>query len=112
MKSFLEKISWLTRKWNFRIRLFDLYLHDEHNAWGFEFFTIQYNFHAYSALALLFRLPNKTTVQEFTVDDWDFLFLERPLWNWWAKLDDRNLWNRNLNRFEKFALKILNKIVK
>jgi len=112
MKSFLEKISWLTRKWNFKFRLFDLYLHDEHDAWGFEFFTVQYNFRAYSALALLVRLPNKTTVQEFTIDDWDFLFLERPIFKLWESLDDRNLWGGNLNRFEKFTLRILNKIVK
>ena len=69
MKSLLERISWLTRRWNFKFRLFDLYLHDEHGTWGFELFTIQYNFNAYSALAILVRLPNKTTVQEFTVDD-------------------------------------------
>jgi hypothetical protein len=112
MKSFLEKISWLTRRWNFKFRLFDLYLHDEFGSWGFEFFTIQYNYRAYSALALLVRLPNKTTVQELTIDDWDFLFLERPLWNWRADLDDKDLWNRDLNRFEKLALRILNKLVK
>jgi hypothetical protein len=112
MNSILEKISWCTRKWNFKFRLFDLYLHDEFGSWGFEFFTIQYNFTAYSALAFLVRLPNKTTVQRFTIDDWDFLFIERLLYRWWEKLHDASIWSNNLNRAEKLILKILNKIVK
>lgn len=112
MGEFLEKISWLTRRWNFKFRLFDLYLHDEFSAWGFELFTIQYNYQAYSALAILFRLPNKTTVKEFTIDDWDFLFLERFMWKTWERLDEKKLWGGKLTRLEKITLTILNKIIK
>jgi hypothetical protein len=86
-------------------------LHDEFGSWGFEFFTIQYDFKAYSALALLIRLPNKTTVQKFTIDDWDFLFLERPLFKLWERLDDIDTWERDLTKLEKFTLKVLSKIV-
>jgi hypothetical protein len=112
MKSFLEKLSWHTRKLNFKFRLFDLYLHDEFGSWGFEFFTIQYNFTAYSALAIMFRLPNKTTVQRLTVDDWDFLFSERFLNDKHERLRDKQLWNGSLNSRERFILKILNNIIK
>jgi hypothetical protein len=112
MGEFLEKISWLTRRWNFKFRLFDLYLHDEFDAWGFEFFTIQYDYRAYSALALLVRLPNKTTVKEFVIDDWDFLFLERPLFKLWERLDDKKTWGGDLSKVEKLILRILNKIIK
>jgi hypothetical protein len=112
MKGILEKISWLTRRWNFKFRVLDLDLHDEFGAWGFEFFTVQYKYRAYSALAIMFRLPNKTTVNEFTIDDWDFLFLERFLWNWWESLSDRKLWGGKLTRFENIMLTILNKVVK
>jgi len=111
MRSLLERVSRLTCKWNFKFRLFDLYLHDEFGSWGFEFFTIQYDFKAYSALALLIRLPNKTTVQKFTIDDWDFLFLERPLFKLWERLDDIDTWERDLTKLEKFTLKVLSKIV-
>jgi len=112
MKSFLEKVSWLTRRWNFKFRLFDLYLHDEFSTWGFEFFTIQYKHQVYSALAIMFRLPNKTNIKELTIDDWDFLFLERPLYKIWERLDDRKLWGGKLTRYENIILNILNKIVK
>lgn len=112
MGEFLEKISWLTRRWNFKFRLFDLYLHDEFSAWGFEFFTIQYNYRAYSALAFLFRLPNKTTVKEFTIDDWDLLFMERFIWKAWERLDDKKTWGGKLTKVESTLLTILNKIVK
>lgn len=112
MKSLLEKISWLTRRWNFKFRVFDLYLRDEFGVWGFELLTIEYNYRAYSALAFLFKLPNKTNVSKFTVEDWDFLFLERPLWNWCENLSEKRLWGNRLSFFEKIALNILNKIVK
>lgn len=112
MNSILEKISWYTRKWNFKFRLFDLCLRDEFGSWGFEFFTIQYNFTAYSALAIMVRLPNKTSIPKFTIDDWDFLFLERLLYKRWERLHDADIWNAKLNKFDKLTLKILNKIVK
>ena len=112
MKAILEKISWKTRNLNFKFRLLDIYLHDEHGSWGFEFFTIQYNFKVYSFLAFLFRLPNKTTVQEFIIDDWDFLFLERFLYKEWEKLDSIKSWGRSYSKLEKFKYNILSKIFK
>jgi hypothetical protein len=110
MKSVLEKISWKTRNLNFKFRFLDVYLHDEHETWGFEFFTIQYNFKVYSLLAFLFRLPNKTHVYKFTIDDWDFLFLERFLYKEWETLDHANLWSRPFTITQKIKYKLLNKI--
>lgn len=112
MKRLLERISWLTHRWSFKFKIFELYLHDERETWGFEFFTIEHNYRVYSALAFLFRLPNKTNVREFTIDDWDFLFLERSAWKLWERLDDRRTWGGKLTRFESFLLNLLDKIVK
>lgn len=111
MNSLLEKTSFLTRRWNFKFKLFDLYLRDEFDTWGFEFFTVQYKYQAYSALAIMFRLPNKTKVKVLTIDDWDFLFLERPLFKTWESLT-RKLWSDRLTRFEEIMLNVLNKIIK
>lgn len=110
MKKILEKISWALRKLKLKFKLFNLYLHDENDTYGFEFFTIQYNFKSYSALALMFRLPNKTTVNRLVVDDWDFLFIERFLYNEWETLDDRIMWSRKITGFEMVKYKLLNKI--
>lgn len=112
MKSILEKISWKTRNLNLKFRFLDIYLHDEHESWGFEFFTIQYNFKAYSMLAILFRLPNKTTVQKFIIDDWDVLFLERFLYKRWETLNDRDFWGKSLSFIELIQYKILNTLFK
>lgn len=112
MKNLLEKISWLTRKWNFKFKLFELYLHDGFDSWGFEFFTIQWKYKTYSVLALLFRLPNMTNVRVFTVDSWDFLFLYKPLWNWCDRLSDKELWTGKLTKFETIILRLLNKIIR
>lgn len=112
MKSLLEKISWKTRNLNFKFRFLDIYLHDENGTWGFEFFTIQYNFKAYSLLAFLCRLPNKTHVQKFVIDDWDFFFLERPLFNIWQKLNERITWGFKLSKIETLKYQLLNLIFK
>jgi hypothetical protein len=110
MKNLFEKISWKTRSLSLKFRLLDISLRDETDAWGFEFFTIQYKLKAYSALAILIRLPNKTTVKELTVDDWDFLFMERFLYKTWDDLEERKLWGSDLSKIEKIKLRLLNKI--
>jgi len=115
MKKLLEKISWVTRKWNIKFELFTLRLHDGDNAWGFRLFTLTINYVEYSLLALEFRLPNKTNVIEFTIDDWDFLFLRYFLWRRLDTLSEGIMWkgeNELITRWEKMQLIILNKIFK
>lgn len=111
-KTLLEKISWKTRRWNFKFHLLNLYLHDGDESWGFNFFTFCVNFRFYSLLSFEFRLPNKTTVKRFVIDDWDFFFIKRPLWNRYDDLSERKLWGSQLTNWEKFQIRILERIFK
>jgi len=111
-KTFLEKISWKTRRWNFKFHLLNLYLHDGDESWGFNFFTFNVNFRFYSLLSFEFRLPNKTSVKRFTIDEWDFLFLYYPLWNRYDDFSERKLWGSNLTRWEQFQLDLLGRLFK
>lgn len=107
----LEKISWKTHKWNLSFDLFQMDLHDSMESWGFKLLNFNVHHRDYSLLAFFFRLPNKTKVKVFTIDHWDFLYLYRPLFKIYEKLDDRHLWNRNsLTALDRLKLKILNKI--
>lgn len=108
MKNILKKISYLVSEWNFKFRLFDLYFHDENCLWGFEFFTIQYDFKVYSALALIIKLPNENH-DSIVIEDWDILFIERLLYNRWIKLNKLQETNK-LNKLNGITYIILNKI--
>ena len=111
MKKILEKISWLTHRWNYKIQLCNIYLHDNHGSWGFSLLTLQKNFVDYSLLAFSFRLPNKTHVQQFTIDDWDILYTSRYLWKMYDTLSDRKMWSGNrLSRWDRFRLNLLSKL--
>jgi hypothetical protein len=71
-----------------------------------------YNLRAYSLFEVDLLLPNKTTHKYFHVYSWDFLFLRGYLGMLAEKLSDREIWNRNkLTSWDKFRLKILNKIL-
>lgn len=108
----LEKISWKTRKWNLKFHLFNLYLHDHDGSWGFNLLAFNYNFQFYSLLSFEFRLPDKTTVRKFTVNDWDFLWLYNPLWEIYDDLSESKLWGAKLSCWDKFRLSILDNIFK
>ena len=110
LKRIAHKISWLTRRWDFTFRLFNLYLHDHDGTWGFNFLTFHVNFRYYSLLSLEFRLPNMTTVRSTTIDDWDFLYARNYLSDRLSDLDDRKMWGSKLTRWESLNLRILNKI--
>lgn len=110
MKKLLEKISWLTRRWNLQIQVLKLSLHDHYGSWGFSFLTISYNFADYSLLSFEFRLPNKTNVRVFTVDHWDILFVRTFLFDHYSDLSERKLWGSRLNRWENLKIFLLNKI--
>lgn len=113
MQRFLERISWLTHRWNYKFNVCDLYLHDNHGSWGFSLLTLQKNFVSYSLLAISFRLPNKTHVQRFTIDDWDFLYMCRYLWKIYDDLSDRKLWTAgSLGAWDEFRLNLLGKLFK
>lgn len=111
VNSILEKISWKTHKWNLSFDLLQIDLHDNQESWGFKLFNFSVNYYDYSLLAFFFRLPNKTTVKKFAIDHWDFLYLYRPLYRVYDRLNDRELWNpNNFTIIDTIKLKILNKL--
>ena len=111
MRQLLERISWITRRWNYSFSLLDLYLNDHHDSWGFGFFSFS-SFRTYSFLRLTFRLPNMTNVRRFSIDEWDILFLHNFLWKAYDSLSDRQMWSRNLTRLDRIKLNFLSKIFK
>jgi hypothetical protein len=108
----LQKIAWKTRRWNFKINFLDIYLHDGDHCWGFTFFEIVKDFRPYSLLSIEFRLPNGANVKEFTVDNWDFLFLSTPLFDWTSNLDEAILWGHKPTGLQKIGLAITNRLFK
>jgi hypothetical protein len=112
LQRLLEKISWKTRNWNLSFSLFTLSLHDQQDSWGFSIFTIHLRLRSYSFLGLEFRLPNKTTVQELSVDWWDFLWLRNYLWKVYDDLSDRKLWGSKLGYWDSIKLITLERIFK
>ena len=112
MKKLLQKIAWKTRRWNLKVNLLDIYLHDGDGCWGFTLLEVVKDFRPYSLLSIEFRLPNGAEVKSFTIDNWDFLFLSTPIWKWVSNTDEREMWTGSLNRWDSFWLKTLSKLYK
>jgi hypothetical protein len=109
----LQKIAWLTRKWNLSIHVLDLQLHDGDNSWGFNFLQIRINYVVYSLLAFECRLPNGADVKHFVVDHVDILFLRKPLNDWACDLEENNMWSgRTATRLEKIGIALVGTIFK
>jgi hypothetical protein len=109
----LQKIAWLTRRWNLSIRLLDLQLHDGDNSWGFHLLSIRYNYAVYSLLAFECRLPNGAEVKQFAVDHVDILFLRQTLNDWVDDLEENNMWaGRTTTKLEKIGVSLINLIFK
>jgi hypothetical protein len=112
MQRFLEKISWKFRRVNISFSLLHIDWSGGSSYFGFSIFKIVYNLRAYSLFEVVFLLPNKTTHKYFHVYTWDCLFFRRYLSMLAEKLSDKEVWNRNkLTNWDKFRLKILNKIL-
>lgn len=105
----LQKIGWKTRKWNLKFSLLDVYLHDGDECWGFSFCEISSDYRVYSLLAIEFRLPNGAERQEVQWLNWDFLYLAKPVSNWFYDLQENVMWGYKPNWFEKLCLRIFNK---
>ena len=103
----MQKISWVTRKWNYEFELFSLQLHDQP---GFNLCTIHIGLRDYSLLAFKFRLPNNTNVQDFIIDDWDILFVHNYLWKHYDSLSDSKVWGSKLSKWSNAKLYILDKL--
>ena len=110
IQALLENISWRTRQWNFKYSHSELLLNEGGSTWGFKCLVFTINYREYALLSLEFRFPNKTSVQRFTIDHWDVLFLRNWLWNIYEDLDERDLWSSNLSNIELLKLRILNRL--
>ena len=112
MNRILERISWKTRRWNFKYQSFILYLHND-TTWGFSIAVFTINNREYSMLSIQFRLPNKTNVKVLSLDHWDILFLRNYLFKRWDHLDDSYMWHKEgLTKWEIIQLRFLDKIFK
>ena len=109
----LQKIAWITRKWNLTIHVLDFYLHDGDNSWGFNFLQIRLDYAVYSLLAFECRLPNGAEVKHFVVDHVDILFLRQTLNDWACDLEENNMWSgRTATRLEKIGIALVGTIFK
>jgi hypothetical protein len=112
MQRFLEKISWKFRRTNIAFSLLHIDWRGGFSYFDFNIFKIMYNLRTYSLFEVTLRFPNKTTVKYFHINSWDILFLSNYLNKLHSSLLDRDLWNRKgLSSWDKFRLKILNKIL-
>ena len=112
MQRFLEKISWKFRRINIAFSLLHIDWSGASSYFSFSIFKIVYNLRSYSLFEIALRLPNKTTIKHFYVYSWDILFLRNYLYKLHEKLSDQNLWNvRGMSSWDKFKLKILDKIL-
>lgn len=113
MKKLLQKIAWKTRRFNTKISLLNLYLHDNQATWGFNLLSLNLNFKTYSLLRFEFRLPNGANVRRFTIDNWDILFLSTILWREYNRLSEYYLWSRlDAQGWDKIKLNLLEKLFK
>ena len=106
----LQKLEWAIHRVNLKFTFLDLYLHDGDDCIGFTLCEFTKDYYTYALLTFEFRLPNGADRKVFTVTNWDFLFLSRPIWKWVSDTDERKLWGSNLSKWEEFWLKNLRKL--
>ena len=108
----LQKISWRTRRWNLKFNILDLYLHDGDQCWGFSFCEVIKDHRPYSLLAFEFRLPNGADRKVLQITNWDFLFISTPLFDKTSDLSENIMWGHKPTGWERFLIKIGNKLFK
>lgn len=108
----LRKISWKTRRWNLKISLFELALHDNSQCWGFSLLRITNNYNSYSLLEYEFRLPNGAERNTFQITNWDVLFFKTPLIKWYLNIDENLMWGCKPTKIEMIAHSVLSKVFK
>jgi hypothetical protein len=112
MNRLLEIISWKFRRHNLNIVPFQIEWSGRDSSFVIFVIKVVYNLKTYSLVEIHLAFPNKTTTQKFYLYSWDFFFLHNYVSKLYCELEDRNTWNRNsLSTWDKFRLKILNKII-
>lgn len=111
VNKFLEKVSWKLRRKNFRLVVFSSGYHGGTSSGHFIFLGFVNNYKESSLLSWSFRLPNKTHVQRFVTDSWDFLYLRNYLYGIYENLIDKDLWVPNrFTKIDRIKLKVLSKL--
>ena len=108
----LQKIGWKTRRWNLKVNILNIYLHDAAGSWGFNLLEVTHKLISRSLLAFQIRLPNGAERKIIQITNWDVLFLGHSCYKQWEKLDEQKMWAGNLSRWDSIKLSILNKIIK
>lgn len=112
MNRFLEKISCNFRRYNMSFTPIQIKWSGLDSSFEIFLIRVGYNLKTYSLLELHLAFPNKTTTQRFYLYSWDLFFLHNYLFKLYLELEDRNTWNgRDITSWDKFMLKILNKII-
>jgi uncharacterized membrane protein YbhN (UPF0104 family) len=112
MQRFLEKISWKFRRVEIAFTPMFLKWSGSGSYFTFSICKIHNGLRTYSLFELDLLLPNKTTHKYFQIYSWDFLFLRGYLLYLSDILSDKEVWNRRrMTSWDKFKLKILNKIL-
>ena len=106
----LQKISWKTHRWNLKFNLLNIYLRDGDGCWGFSFCEVINKYRPYALLAFEFRLPNGANIKEFTVDNWDLLYLSTPLYDWYSDLSEDILWGSKPTPIQKIGMHIAKRL--
>jgi hypothetical protein len=106
----LEKISWRTRRWNCKVTLLNVSLHDTHGCWGIEIGTAAINHRSYSLLSFEFRLPNGADRKVFQVTHWDLFYLRNFMYEWYDNMDDSILWGHEPSIIDNIKYKLCKKL--
>jgi hypothetical protein len=106
----LKKINFKLRKFHMDVELFNLYLNNNYEGWGFDILKITKNLRSYSLFKISVLLPNGAERRTLHWDA-DILFLRTPSVSTLVDLEDKKLWTpRSMTSLDKFKLFILSKI--
>jgi hypothetical protein len=87
-------MEWHLRKVNLKVNLFDLYLHDGDDCFGFTLLEFNRDWTPYALLAFEFKLPNGTTRKRLKITNWDLLFIATPAWQFVDHCREQVRWGR------------------
>ena len=103
----LQKINWKTRRWNIKINLLDIFIHDGDGCWGFTLLEVVKDYNSYALLAFEFRLPNGAERTKIQITNWDFFYSSTPLYDWANDTKENMLWGYKPTVIQKIGIKIV-----
>jgi hypothetical protein len=107
----LQKISWATRKWNFKFNFLEVYLHDGDDCWGFSLCEVIKDYRTYSLLAIEFKLPDAEKQTKVRLINWDIFYISTHLHNWYINIIDNISWGYKPNKIEKIGINIAKRLL-